>query len=348
MSGWQLRLEVEAALHGATMIFLRMFLVAVLIIAGVCLKVSADPRSECKPAKFSSKSSERLFLKAQNQLDLGRADLALDLLRSTKSQSCFDYFSFLQISRAADDARRSTPGASTLIDEALQSGKIKTHEVASEYLKLAELRKRIDWKPEALEAYQGWVEAGGVPEQEEIEALEELSFSLRKYDRALYFLDHFRASGKEAQDRNLLHRMCIAESAGNESDAGAYRVKLRALRGLAEESEADIASRSREAPREELAPGQFSLTPSEPVSPPRSSADLPASVSALCDMTFDVNSCGHAFNVQHKCIVRDVTLRAAVEREAVRAVSGVEFAPRIARGMPAPRFEVDYPIEFQF
>lgn len=64
-------------------------------------------------------------------------------------------------------------------------------------------------------------------------------------------------------------------------------------------------------------------------------------IEGSCDVRFDVDTRGRPYNVEADCT--DSIFR----REAVRAVSRVEFAPKIIRGKPAERRNVVYPLEFQ-
>ena len=50
---------------------------------------------------------------------------------------------------------------------------------------------------------------------------------------------------------------------------------------------------------------------------------------------------GRPYNVEASCT------DSVFKREAERAVSRVEFAPKIVRGQPAERRNVVYPLEFQ-
>jgi protein TonB len=60
-----------------------------------------------------------------------------------------------------------------------------------------------------------------------------------------------------------------------------------------------------------------------------------------CDVRFDVDTRGRPYNVQANCS------DSIFKREAERAVSRVEFAPKIVRGQPAERRNVVYPLEFR-
>jgi len=60
-----------------------------------------------------------------------------------------------------------------------------------------------------------------------------------------------------------------------------------------------------------------------------------------CDVRFDVDTRGRPYNVQATCTDN------VFKREAERAVSRVEFAPKIIRGQAAERRNVVYPLEFQ-
>ncbi len=59
-----------------------------------------------------------------------------------------------------------------------------------------------------------------------------------------------------------------------------------------------------------------------------------------CEVRFDVDTRGRPYNVEATCSDRIFT------REAERAVSKVEFAPKIIRGQAAERRNVVYPLEF--
>jgi len=59
-----------------------------------------------------------------------------------------------------------------------------------------------------------------------------------------------------------------------------------------------------------------------------------------CDVRFDVDTRGRPYNVQATCTNN------VFKREAERAVSRVEFAPKIVRGAAAERKNVVYPLEF--
>lgn len=64
-------------------------------------------------------------------------------------------------------------------------------------------------------------------------------------------------------------------------------------------------------------------------------------IEGSCDVRFDVDVRGKPYN-----IVADCT-DSVFQREAERAVSKVEFAPKIVRGKPAERRNVVYPLVFQ-
>ena len=60
-----------------------------------------------------------------------------------------------------------------------------------------------------------------------------------------------------------------------------------------------------------------------------------------CDVRFDVNTRGKPFNIEADCSDN------VFKREAERAVSRVEFAPKIVRGQAVERRNVVYPLEFR-
>ncbi|WP_084399611.1 energy transducer TonB [Henriciella aquimarina] len=64
-------------------------------------------------------------------------------------------------------------------------------------------------------------------------------------------------------------------------------------------------------------------------------------IEGSCDVRFDVDTRGRPYNIEASCS------DSIFKREAERAVSRVEFAPKIVRGQPAERRNVVYPIEFQ-
>lgn len=59
-----------------------------------------------------------------------------------------------------------------------------------------------------------------------------------------------------------------------------------------------------------------------------------------CEVRFDVDTRGRPYNVQADCTDN------IFKREAEKAVSRVEFAPKIVRGQAAERKNVVYPLEF--
>jgi protein TonB len=82
----------------------------------------------------------------------------------------------------------------------------------------------------------------------------------------------------------------------------------------------------------------------QPVRPPVPSYPTRAAergIEGSCEVRFDVDVRGRPYNVEADC--SDSVFR----REAVRAVSRVEFAPKIVRGQPAERRNVVYPLEFR-
>jgi len=81
----------------------------------------------------------------------------------------------------------------------------------------------------------------------------------------------------------------------------------------------------------------------QPIRPPVVSYPTRAAergIEGECEVRFDVDERGKPFNVQADCTDSVFT------REAERAVSRVEFAPKIIRGQPARRTNVVYPITF--
>jgi protein TonB len=81
----------------------------------------------------------------------------------------------------------------------------------------------------------------------------------------------------------------------------------------------------------------------QPIRPPTPSFPQRAAergVSGSCDVRFDVDTRGRPYNVSADCT------SPLFKREAERAVSKVEFAPKIIRGKPAERKNVVYPLEF--
>ncbi|CAI8326351.1 MAG: Uncharacterised protein [Hyphomonas sp. TMED17] len=82
----------------------------------------------------------------------------------------------------------------------------------------------------------------------------------------------------------------------------------------------------------------------QPIRPPLPSYPSRAAergIEGSCDVRFDVDVRGRPYNVQADCT------DGVFQREAVRAVSRVEFAPKIIRGQPAERRNVVYPLEFK-
>lgn len=82
----------------------------------------------------------------------------------------------------------------------------------------------------------------------------------------------------------------------------------------------------------------------QPIRPPMPNYPRRAAergIEGSCDVRFDVNARGKPYNIQASC-TDDI-----FEREAIRAVERVEFAPKIIRGKAAERRNVVYPLEFR-
>ncbi|MBR9834458.1 MAG: TonB family protein, partial [Alphaproteobacteria bacterium] len=82
----------------------------------------------------------------------------------------------------------------------------------------------------------------------------------------------------------------------------------------------------------------------QPIRPPLPTYPTRAAergVEGSCDVRFDVDTRGRPYNVQATCTDN------VFKREAERAVSRVEFAPKIVRGAAAERKNVVYPLEFK-
>ncbi len=80
------------------------------------------------------------------------------------------------------------------------------------------------------------------------------------------------------------------------------------------------------------------IRPPVPTFPQRA---LERGIEGSCDVRFDVDVRGRPYNLSATC---DESI---FKREAERAVSRVEFAPKIVRGQAVERRNVVYPLEFQ-
>lgn len=81
----------------------------------------------------------------------------------------------------------------------------------------------------------------------------------------------------------------------------------------------------------------------QPIRPPTPSYPQRAQergLSGSCDVRFDVDTRGKPYNVAATCT------ESVFKSEAERAVSRVEFAPKIVRGKAVERRNVVYPLEF--
>ena len=82
----------------------------------------------------------------------------------------------------------------------------------------------------------------------------------------------------------------------------------------------------------------------QPIRPPTPSYPQRAAergIEGSCDVRFDVDTRGRPYNITATCT------DSIFKREAERAVSKVEFAPKIVRGKAAERKNVVYPLEFK-
>lgn len=93
-----------------------------------------------------------------------------------------------------------------------------------------------------------------------------------------------------------------------------------------------------------LNPVAISDRDAQPIRPPLPTYPSRAQERGLegsCDVRFDVDVRGKPYNINADCTDN------IFKREAERAVSRVEFAPKIVRGKAAERRNVVYPLEFQ-
>ena len=82
----------------------------------------------------------------------------------------------------------------------------------------------------------------------------------------------------------------------------------------------------------------------QPIRPPTPSYPQRAAergTEGSCEVRFDVDTRGRPYNITATCTDN------VFKREAERAVSKVEFAPKIIRGQAAERKNVVYPLEFK-
>lgn len=96
---------------------------------------------------------------------------------------------------------------------------------------------------------------------------------------------------------------------------------------------------------------QMTLTPvaidereAEPIRPPVPVYPQTAArrgLEGICEVHFDVDVRGRPYNIQADCSDR------IFAQEAERAVTRVQFVPKIVRGRPAERQNVVYPLEFR-
>ncbi len=94
----------------------------------------------------------------------------------------------------------------------------------------------------------------------------------------------------------------------------------------------------------QIDPVAISDRDAQPIRPPLPTYPTRAAergVEGSCDVRFDVDTRGRPYNVQATCTDN------VFKREAERAVSRVEFAPKIVRGAAAERKNVVYPLEFK-
>lgn len=93
-----------------------------------------------------------------------------------------------------------------------------------------------------------------------------------------------------------------------------------------------------------IAPVAISDRDATPIRPPvlnYPARALQGNIEGDCDVSFNVDVRGRPYDVDADCT------SSLFEREALRAVRRVEFAPKIVRGQPAERRNVVYPITFR-
>ena len=144
----------------------------------------------------------------------------------------------------------------------------------------------------------------------------------------------------------LFHSMRLLISADFEEPDNLREYNLESITPEAEEEQ--VTRRARNKPRKlnnalAIDPVAISDRDAQPIRPPVPTYPSRAAergIEGSCDVRFDVDTRGEPYNVTADCTDR------VFKREAERAVSRVEFAPKIIRGQAAERRNVVYPLEF--
>ena len=85
-------------------------------------------------------------------------------------------------------------------------------------------------------------------------------------------------------------------------------------------------------------------TDAQPIRPPVPSYPQMAAMLGLqgyCEVTFSVDEDGNPFSLSTSCT------QPIFCYQSMKAISRVQFAPKLVNGAPAPRFNVVYPLEYR-
>lgn len=81
----------------------------------------------------------------------------------------------------------------------------------------------------------------------------------------------------------------------------------------------------------------------QPIKPPRPVYPIDAArvgMPGICEVKFDVDTRGYTTRIDAYCTHR------AFCQSATDAVAGVKFEPKLVGGLPSPRYNVVYPLEY--
>ena len=171
----------------------------------VSLGVGVANAQACQETQFSSANAEN-YLKAETELMVNEnAPAALQALNALRAQTlnCYEEGAALQLSAAIKIRTEDYNGAIRDLNEALDKGYIAPDNRKSTFYNIAQLYLTTDNKDKALEYYDRWMAAGGVPDRSQKWTLAVLYQQKDDFAQSLVWAEQvFAADGPNA-DRSV-------------------------------------------------------------------------------------------------------------------------------------------------
>lgn len=171
----------------------------------VTLGVGAASAQACEETQFSSANAEN-YLKAETELMVNEnpqaALAALNQLRAG-TLNCYEEGAAIQLSAAIKIQNEDYAGAIRDLEEALRKGYVAPDNRKSSYYNIAQLYLTTDNKEKALEYYDLWMGAGGVPDRSQKWTLAVLYQQMDNFTESLKWAEQVLAADGPNADRSV-------------------------------------------------------------------------------------------------------------------------------------------------